>query len=160
MGDPKRLQVWLGRSGSVGSAPRPSGELPTLAQAGYSPPNPDRTRQMCRNCYLWLSAHVECSIHDPSLLVPNDANCRFHVFGAPQDKLPDEARLLRQSLTFVNPEYSGLQQVADGPSCDRCEHFSPQGATGGTCRKTRDETDPTLSAVVEALGKCNFFDLM
>ena len=160
MGDPRRLQVWLGQKGSVGSAPRPLGELPSLKQAGYSPPNPDRTRQMCRNCYMWLSSHIECAIHDPSILVPNDGHCRFHVFGKPQDQLEDGARLLRQSLTFVDVAYSGLQQVPEGPSCDKCQNFSPQGATQGTCRKTRDDFDPGINAVVEALGKCCLFELM
>jgi hypothetical protein len=159
--DLKRARALLGQTvEQTGNRPSEHTARPTLAQAGYKEANPDRTRKQCRNCLLWLSAKVECSIHDASIIAPPDADCGYHVFGKPQDQLSDDDRLIRQSVDPVDPKLSQLRQVNGGPSCDKCVAYQANGATQGACQWVRDSFDPSLDATVQTLGVCRLFELL
>lgn len=157
MGNQDQLRAWLGRDTTSGSQ---RVRLPTLQEVGYCPPNPDGSRQQCRNCFLWLSAKVECAVHDPSVIVPPDAVCGAHIYGKPQDQIDDSARLLRERLQPLTPELSGLCQVNGGASCDRCTMYKAIGRMQGTCIGTRDEYDDEMHPVVDPLGRCRKFELL
>jgi hypothetical protein len=124
-----------------------------LANALYTPPNPDGTRKQCQNCVMWVASDQQCFIHDADVVVPPDAVCGYHVYGTPQPGgLPGE--LVRENLQPVTPELSGLIQVPGGTSCDTCHYYTPAGRLSGLCQALHDPETPEEPAAVAALGCC------
>ena len=140
----RNLLVWAG-----GSEPAAPVSLPALSEVVYAPPNPDGSRKSCASCFLYVQPTRQCAIHDPGLPVSPDAVCSYHVFGSPGDGLP------RVNVEPVRPEHSGLERVPGGTSCDRCSHYSPLGATRGSCAAVRGSDEGEEQAQVEALGCCS-----
>jgi len=161
------LQVWAGRPGD---------EEPVrlgLAQALYSPPNPDMTRKRCANCVFWLGGmgpagaeggeggegarggREACFLHEENVIVTADMICGYHVFGV---SLGASVLPIRENLQAVTPELSGLEQVPDGTSCDNCRNYTPTpGHPSGLCQALY-EPDSTaeypVHPVVQNLGCC------
>ncbi len=119
----------------------------TLPDVLYAPPNPDGSRKKCENCAHWYAKN-ECLIMAPSVVVPGDAICGYHVFGAP-DKIGERSA----GLEPVLPENAGFEQTEDGTSCDLCKFYDAgKGAKSGKCRAVADPDGG--SALVQALGCC------
>ncbi len=141
----QRLQLWAtGNAPETELIPRP---LP--GDVLYVAPNPDKTRKMCENCFMWQSARQTCMIHDPGVIVVADMVCGYHVFGKPQTN-----GCVLQDAQFVEPETSGLEQVPGGTSCDNCKNYRRHATTQGSCVAVADPEDPNADAMVEALGCC------
>lgn len=78
-----------------------------------------------------------------------DSVCGYHVFGT-----PSATQLERINLDPVSLELSGLEQVPDGTSCDRCRFYQPQGSANGLCSFLDDPEEPGAHPVVEAFACC------
>ena len=81
-------------AGSDGPEPAP---LPRAWGVLYAEPNPDGSRKLCQNCFMW-SADDRCSIHDKDLKVTAEMICGYHVYGAPM-----EERVFHPGLEPVEP---------------------------------------------------------
>lgn len=140
-----RLQLWAtGSAPEVDYVPRPE-----LGDVLYVAPNPDNSRKMCENCFMWQAKRETCMIHDPGIIVLADMVCGYHVYGKPQTD-----GCVLQDVQFVEPETSGLEQVSSGTSCDNCEHYRQHAQTEGACRAVGDSEDSEADAMVKALGCC------
>ena len=92
-------------------------------------PNPDGSRKSCGNCMMWARAD-QCAIHDPDLVITADQTCGYHVFGQPMEMLPDHP-----GTQYVDPDYSGLELVPGGTSCDLCIYYEPVDEESGWCHQ-------------------------
>lgn len=135
----RRLNVWLGRSGGEES-PKPS-----LVSALYRPPNPDRSRKACGNCFLFLKDMGQCAIHDSGVPVSPESICGFHVYGKGNQAIN------RGNMQAVSPTSSGLRK-ARGASCDRCTYYAQNGSAEGLCSALG-----TGETKVAAQGFCTFW---
>lgn len=127
---------------------------PTPDQVLYTPQNPDGTRKQCQNCVLWISEHqAECCIHDPTVFVPPDAICGYHVFGPPRSVR--DATM--NGVEFVAPETSGLEEVQGGTACEGCVHYTPTNITSGVCGAVAEAEEPDVGAIVDARGCCTMW---
>lgn len=138
----RSLKVWLGHSDEEGPV-----QLPTAAEVLYSEPNPNSSRKQCKNCFLFMPGMKQCVIHDSDVPIAEDMICGYHVYGQ-----PSVVELSRENMEPVKPEFSGLERVKRGASCDTCDHYSARGQQSGVCRAVRD--DAGEKAQVEALGCC------
>lgn len=125
----------------------------------YVHPNPDGSRKMCENCFLWQQSDNGCFIHEAGIVATPESVCDYHVYGRPFQG-GDGDFLQRTNMSPVTPEESGLEQVPEGTSCDRCRYYESQGSLGGLCLALDDPDNPGAHPPVEALGCCNRFELL
>ncbi len=114
-------------------------------------PNPDGSRKSCVNCMMWARTD-QCAIHDPDLIIEADHICGYHVFGTPMEVMPTRPSIHDQpNIQYVDPDYSGLDSVPGGTSCDLCMYYEPigenyeaDGVEGGLCHQISalDENPP------------------
>ena len=145
MVDKRKLKVWTGSEGSSHPETEPV-PLPAKAEVLYTGPNGDGTRKMCGNCGFW-ALNEECQIHDPLLGVEMHDVCGYHIHGKPAETAPINPMT-------VSPEESGFVSTAHGVSCDLCRWYTENSPVLGSCGALRDDTDPALPALVDALGAC------
>lgn len=125
--------------------PKPWGVL--LAQ-----PNPDGSRKTCGNCMMWVRTD-QCAIHDPGLPVSEEHICGYHVYGQPMDEWMDHP-----GIQPVNPEYSGLEHVPGGTSCDICIYYEQVDDEMGMCHQVADPEIHSPPVPVSALQCCAAWD--
>ena len=99
-------------------------------------PNPDGSRKSCVNCMMWARTD-QCAVHDPDLIITADHVCGYHVFGEPMEVMSDHP-----GIQHVDPDYSGLDLVPGGTSCDLCiyyeaigENYEAADEDGGWCHQ-------------------------
>lgn len=114
----------------------------------YAKPNPDGSRKLCQNCFMWSWQDRRCSIHAPDLEVPAAAVCGYHVFGDPAPARPEIP-----NLDPVDPKLSGFIVTQIGTSCDICVYYEPTSATKGLCHGVAKK-DGKPPQPVQALGCC------
>lgn len=146
----KRLDVLV-----VAPTAQPTGV--TLSDVLYAPPNPDRSRKACGNCMFWMMSDEQCFLHDADVIATVDTVCGYHVYGRPTPGGEGE-NWTRKDIEPVLPEYSGIEQIAGGSSCDRCRWYQQEGQTSGLCLATIVEDEPDVHPPVDALGCCSRFD--
>jgi hypothetical protein len=125
-----------------GSLPKPWGVL-------YAHPNPDGSRKSCANCATWIKDLKQCDYHASNIMVTKDHICGYHVWGKPHD-----GRLF-EDIQYVDPQFSGLELVSGGTSCDICEYYRKTHSDGGICRVAQVDGK---HAKVDALGCCARFE--
>lgn len=125
-------------------APAPWGVL-------YARPNPDGSRKKCGNCMMWVSGEEACAIHEKSQSVKESMVCGYHVFGKPMKAWMDHP-----GIEPVTPEFSGLEEVGEGTSCDTCKHYEIQSVSKkkGLCHAVAPEAGKEPPTPVDALGCC------
>ncbi len=132
----------------------PSAPAPELSSILYVHPNRDGTRKNCKNCMMWVKKTEQCVIHNPKLEVVAEEVCGYHIFGKPMSKWMDHP-----GIDYVDPKFSGLEDVVEGTACDNC-HFFERGTTSqgesfmGLCLAARDSEIPTMNASVHGRGCC------
>jgi hypothetical protein len=128
---------------------------PTPVEVLYLPPNPDGSRKLCKNCYIWVKNTERCVIHASDKKIAAGAVCSYHVYGKP---ITSETAKGFKNVEPVDPSLSGLMTVDGGTSCDVCKFYIEESDDTGTCKAVADPKDQEKDAGVDALGCCSRWD--
>lgn len=143
----RQLSVWSGADETPAKETGRAG-LPKTWGVLFAYPNPDGSRKACANCLMWVRTQT-CMVHEPTLAVPMNAVCGYHIYGEPHLEREHD----HKKVQFLDPELSGLEQVPGGTSCDRCKWYEPQMPNQGLCNAVL-ENESNSPALVEALACC------
>jgi hypothetical protein len=128
--DPSKLKALVEAGGGTADEGTPAQVLlPEPWGVVYTPPNPDASRKSCGNCMMWVDDDV----------------CGYHIYGEPMAEW-----MGHPGMQPVQQEYSGLETVEGGTSCDSCRYYDGDEVEG-TCRAV---IIPGSLAPVQALGCC------
>lgn len=116
--------------------------LPTLGEALYEGPNPQKTAKSCSNCGMF-SLDNFCAILGDKAILPFDV-CSFQIDGVPAKKR------IRLNVIPLDPVLAGLSWAPAGTRCGTCNFFRPD-AEGpmGYCVRIRDDNHVKLARVHE-----------